>query len=54
MNGAKFARAGQVGRNVTNFKLTEPAGLYTYRVQAFNPATGQVSSHSNQVQLRVR
>jgi hypothetical protein len=51
---AQFARIGQVGVNVTSFTQTVPAGTYTYRVQAFNQATGQVSSYSNQVQVRVK
>ena len=53
-HSAKFARVGQVGANVTSFTQTVPAGTYLYRVQAFNQTTGQVSSYSNQVQVRVR
>jgi len=53
-HSAQFARIGQVGVNVTSFAQAVPAGMYTYRVQAFNQATGQVSSYSNQVQVRVR
>ena len=53
-HSAKFARFAQVGANVNTFTLTEPPGIFSYRVQAFNPATGQVSAYSNQVQVRVR
>ena len=49
-----FSTVGQAAANATSYSETVASGTYLYRVRAFNVTTGQVSSYSNQVQLRVR
>ena len=49
-----FARIGQVPTNVASFFDTPGPGRFTYRVQAFNSSTGQASSYSNQITVRIR
>lgn len=53
--GGAFARIATVGANVVTYVNTAVGrGMYAYRVQAFNSATGTVSAYSNQVQAKVR
>ncbi len=51
--GGAFARIATVGANVVTYIETVSKGQYAYRVQAFNSATGQVSTDSNQAQAKV-
>jgi PKD repeat protein len=48
----QFARIATVAAGVTNYSLTEVAGTWVYRVQAFNSLG--VSPYSNTATLRVR
>ena len=48
-----FVRVGQVSAEITSFSQAVPKGRYVYRVQAFNNTTGQASTYSNPVSVRV-
>jgi hypothetical protein len=50
-----FVPVGEVGANVTTYIDAVPSsGTYIYRVQAFNPTTGRISSYSNQASVSVK
>ena len=49
-----LSAVGQAAANATSYSETVASGTFLYRVRAFNLTTGQVSSYSNQIQLRVR
>jgi PKD repeat protein len=51
---ASFVQIGQTAANTTSYSEQPGSGRYTYRVRAFNTATGRFSAYSNQVSVRVK
>lgn len=49
-----WTEIASVGANVRTYSQKVAAGTYSYRVRAFNSATGRVSAYSNVVVVKVR